>query len=322
MRTLQQLFDRWNELVPVGQARGLRVRPIRSLHENRAAGERRVAWLEAMVAPVGLNSQTFGVELEFVMPRTLSPDTLATLLTQAGVPTQVAMYGHSIPRDYWKIVTDGSLPHNGRELVSPPLQGQDGFDLLAKACRVLTSARVKITVSCGFHVHVGYRAGTVNWLRNTVKMYAHYTPAVESLVSASRRRHGSRSTWCQPVRYNAVTMDRALTAQEVVSAAYQTPRAGRHGTRYKAVNLESYWNYGTIEFRQHQGTVDARKAEMWVRFCLRLSTEAALTDTFNPAEHEATFEGLMGKVKATPAEVEYFTQRQVQLGGYNANQPR
>jgi Putative amidoligase enzyme len=314
MRTLQQLFVRWNELVPMAQARGLRVRPIRSLHENRAAGERRVSWLEAMVAPVGLGTQTFGVELEFVMPRNMNAYTLADTLTRAGIATQVQSYGHDVPRTFWKIVTDGSLPSNGRELVSPPLQDQDGFDKLALACRTLTAARVKITRSCGFHVHVQSRVNSVNWLRNTVKMYAHYTPAVETLVAPSRRR-SSNNAWCRPVNYNIGAMDRALTSEQVASAAYQTPRAGRHTTRYKTVNLESYWSYGTIEFRHHQGTVDARKAEMWVRFCLRLSAEAAEADNFNPAEHAPTFEGLMGKVKATPAEIEFFTQRQTQLGG-------
>jgi hypothetical protein len=317
MRDLRQLFDRWNELVPLAQARGLRVRPIRSLHENRAAGERRVSWLEAMVAPVGLNSQTFGVELEFILPQRVDAYGLANQLTAAGLVTEVQPYGHTVPRGKWKIVTDGSLPFNGRELVSPPLQGQSGFDALATACRVLTAARVKITRQCGFHVHVGQREGTVNWLRNTVKMYAHFGPAVETFLSPSRRRNGPLDIrrWCQPVQYNSAMMDRALTAEQVTRAAYQTPMRGRHGTRYKTVNLEAYWNYGTIEFRQHQGTVDARKAEMWVRFCLRLSAEAALSDTFNPAEHEPTFQALMGKVKATPAEVEYFTQRQTQLGG-------
>jgi hypothetical protein len=37
--------------------------------------------------------------------------------------------------------------------------------------------------------------------------------------------------------------------------------------RYQKLNLESLERHGTIEFRQHSGTVDAEKAVNWVRLC-------------------------------------------------------
>ena len=35
-------------------------------------------------------------------------------------------------------------------------------------------------------------------------------------------------------------------------------------TRYSAVNLQSLSKYGTVAFRQHQGTLNAKKIETWV----------------------------------------------------------
>lgn len=47
---LKQLFDEWNALVPTAEGLGLRVRALKSLHENVAAGEKRVAFLRAQIA--------------------------------------------------------------------------------------------------------------------------------------------------------------------------------------------------------------------------------------------------------------------------------
>lgn len=38
------------------------------------------------------------------------------------------------------------------------------------------------------------------------------------------------------------------------------------GSRYFKVNLMSFQRHGTIEFRQHSGTVNATKIANWVRF--------------------------------------------------------
>ena len=35
--------------------------------------------------------------------------------------------------------------------------------------------------------------------------------------------------------------------------------------RYRKLNMEAFWVHSTIEFRQHQGTLNADKAEHWIR---------------------------------------------------------
>jgi hypothetical protein len=50
---------------------------------------------------------------------------------------------------------------------------------------------------------------------------------------------------------------------------------GRHNeTRYCKLNLSSYRRHGTVEFRQHSGTLDAGKAKQWTMFCLRMIAAA------------------------------------------------
>ena len=43
-----------------------------------------------------------------------------------------------------------------------------------------------------------------------------------------------------------------------------------YGDRYYKVNAESYTRHKTIEFRQHQGSTNYKKIEMWVKFCAKL----------------------------------------------------
>ena len=45
--------------------------------------------------------------------------------------------------------------------------------------------------------------------------------------------------------------------------------------RYYKVNLQSLSRYGTIEFRQHNGTIDAEKILNWVSFCTQFVLASA-----------------------------------------------
>lgn len=56
------------------------------------------------------------------------------------------------------------------------------------------------------------------------------------------------------------------------------PGARRDGQgRYHKLNLVSLWVHGTIEFRQHSGTVDADKAVNWIELLMQFVNRAAVT---------------------------------------------
>lgn len=41
-------------------------------------------------------------------------------------------------------------------------------------------------------------------------------------------------------------------------------------SRYFKLNSQSYWRHGTVEFRQHSGTIEFEKIKNWLFFCARL----------------------------------------------------
>jgi hypothetical protein len=297
----EEMRHEWNTLVPQARALGVMVRPLTHFRGDRNVLRARLEQLRRQVAPFTpavFDSQgelTFGVEFEFHMPQGVSATLLAQKLTEVGVFCQAENYNHSV-RSFWKLVTDGSLGNytSGRELVSPILSGQSGFEAVRKALGVLTEVGCKITKNCGMHVHVGVRQREPVFFRRLLGAYARFEKVIDGFLAKSRR--GSVNQWCQPVR----TLDHLRhNTNEAIQNDY------RITTKYKKLNVSTFWRQGTVEFRHHQGTVEARKAEMWIRFCLRMVTAAERAD----AVEDMTLAGLMTYVAADETECQFFQDR-------------
>lgn len=219
-----------------------------------------------------LETLTFGTEIEHLIPTALGPHALAAKLTEAGVETHVQGYTH-MTTGYWKIVSDGSLQSQSGytpwELVSPILIGEPGLEQIKKVSAVLIAQGCKVNRSCGLHVHVGARDRQLPWFKNLLRLYAQFEPVIDTFLAQSRR--GAANAYCRPVRYQP-EMDRATNLSELANSYARD--VGYGARRYKKLNLESFSRHGTVEFRHHQGTIEAQKIINWVLFCLKLSAAA------------------------------------------------
>lgn len=305
LRTLQA---EWNELVPVAQARGIRrVRMLNAPLETIAYRRDKLEWLRSQIGVVGgFDSLTFGVEIECLFSSSNSMRSIATAISQAGVLCEVEHYNHS-RRGHWKVVTDASVS-GGCEIVSPPLRGESGFAQLRKVCDVLTSLRCRVNRSCGFHVHVGAGDWQIEHFKNLVKLYASAEDAIDSFMSPSRR--ASANTYCRSLKSRIRTdlLASATNVGQIAHAIRQTEGAAnaRGAGRFCKLNLQSFWQHGTVEFRQHQGTVEAIKAENWTRLCLRLVLTAKAGE-----KTVSSVEELLTAVQASDVERSYFSGRVV-----------
>jgi hypothetical protein len=231
-----------------------------------------------VVDSVDLSGLTFGVEFEFILPTDHNHHSMAQRLrNNTGIECHSEGYGHSTG-SYWKIVTDGSLGNyaKGAELVSPILRGEDGLRQVERMCDVLKAAGCKVSKKCGLHVHVGAADWTAATFRNLVSLYAAAEPAIDTFMAPSRRGANGGNGFCRALRINRNSLAQARTVDDVARAIGQMPgRAyARHGGRYHKVNMQSFWQHGTVEFRHHQGTVEADKSLHWIRLCLRMAVTA------------------------------------------------
>ncbi len=190
-------------------------------------------------------SRPFGIEIEAVG---IESSGLADELTAQGIPTRVEGYNHEL-RTHWKIVPDASV--HGRfpfELVSPKLYGQDGLDEVKRVMKIVRELGGRVNASCGMHVHHSAQGLNGKQSRMVSHFYSALFPCFDGIFALSRRH----SSWARLADPQAAT--------------HISDFDMRHGNRFMAVNLLALFKHGTIEFRQHQGTLNGTKATSWIVF--------------------------------------------------------
>jgi len=148
----------------------------------------------------------------------------------------------------------------------------------------------------------------VAFFKNLVALYNVAEPVVDSFLAPSRRGPFGGNGFCRSTSVNRAAMEAATTVEQVAAASGQdnTPYHARSSRRYRKLNLQSFWQHGTVEFRQHQGTVDADKACNWVRFCLRMALAARKGVTLTMGH---TLETLLSTLDANETETRFFLGR-------------
>lgn len=314
---LRYLQNEWNRLVPDAVAQGIRVREWTIVPTTARHGLRRLAWLKekmaanaARIAVVDgrlmivedielFGTKTFGVEIECYMPIGMTASSLAALIRQAGVNINAEVYNHAV-RPSWKIVTDGSLGDlsRGVEIVSPKLAGAEGFSDLVKVCNVLTAQRCKVSRKCGLHVHVDVRAETAQTVRRVAENYSWYQDVINKFLAPSRTNNQYAHNLSGTSSFRQCNSFR-----EVILSVGQDADNPRSHRRYRVVNFQQLNNYGTVEFRQHQGSVEADKIVNWVKFCMRFviaSRSASALSSRAPAALDNLMDmiGMQGEARA------------------------
>lgn len=236
---------------------------------------------------------TFGVEIEFLPATNLATtESLAAILsTQSGLSTRGAYRGTPTSRA-WKIVKDSSVRWQpsgpggaaeiGFEAVSPILREAD-FNQIDKVCRALSSIGARVNRTCGLHIHIGGPTLNVDVMKRLAVLYAEVEPWLDSLLPPSRRE--SRNSFCVSVKEH-INLQQVVGATTAADIAQGIARA----SRYTKLNFTSYWRHGTVEFRQHSGTIDPEKIKHWAWLCKQLLL-TAVRETSAPRVPPATNTG-------------------------------
>lgn len=186
-----------------------------------------------------------GVEVEFALDHEL--DAVVTSLEDQGLEGVIEGYNHEV-RDHWKVTTDSSC---GYELVSPILT-EATCRSITPAMRSVANAGGFITPSCGLHVHIELPGRDFDYGIPVAELYFDSYEMLqpmftdERLDSSFARILDDRDDWMEYLLDD----------------------------RYSAVNLQAIHRQGTVEFRQHQGTLNSRRAYAWLNLCDQLTHEA------------------------------------------------
>lgn len=203
----------------------------------------------------------FGVEIEC---KGLTQAQCADALVAAGINAVAVGYTHEVMAA-WKATSDASLHGVACEVVSPILRGEDGIAEMQRVMAALRAAGAHVDAQCGMHVHVGMEALTGHEIASLIDLYAARQTAVNTVLPGDRRRSQWARTLGTAFRQNVTGQFRRTG----------TVAVGYHGDRYRTVNVCAFPRYGTLEFRQHGGTLNGEKAAAWVRMLWAMATAAA-----------------------------------------------
>ena len=158
-----------------------------------------------------------------------------------------------VSRNEWRAESDSSLSMSfcgwdrvgSHEIISPIMQGVAGRKAILRVVKKLNQAGAKVDRSCGTHIHVGV-GHSARWARMSedkkmeigarmIEIYTHFMPVFDALSPNNRT--------CRGNSYVGVPS---------------------WNSRYSAVNLKAFINYGRVEFRQPGFTLNQKVIEMWL----------------------------------------------------------
>ncbi|MEO0392537.1 MAG: amidoligase family protein [Pseudomonadota bacterium] len=241
-----------------------------------------------------LSYRPYGVELE-VMPPSLHrlPEgddlhgKVARYLNQHGVPAMSKAEQDDSPRAVspatWSVVSDTTLRrnselHEGTEVVSPVLQGVTDMKKLRHVAQTLQDGGFTTNMLTGLHVH--HDANDLDmdgWKRLMVNFYL-AEPAFDRLVTLPRRGDNNPhalSTRRTPDMEELIEhFDDELTLGDLSRELFPGVRSNDD----LKLNVNAFAKHGTVEFRQHQGSICPDAIEHWVRLTQAFVDHAA----YNP----------------------------------------
>lgn len=219
--------------------------------------------VEPVVEPVEYRFRKFGVEIETFIKNSATFDSILSLIRENGITIiDRNHYVHDGIRN-WKTTSDASIhPEDGysvsREFVSPVITSEHKAREVMTIVTILNTFGVKVNNSCGYHVHLDIHDLTPKQVARIYKFYQAYEAEIDKFHQASRR--GNNAYYCGTLQSYTIP-ENPSSISEIARVVYD---------RHIKVNILAYTRQGTIEFRQHGGTIDPVKIMYWVKFCTRV----------------------------------------------------
>ena len=178
----------------------------------------------------------------------------------------------------WRATGDGSLDCDGVEFIGEPMNGDRLYNSIDELSRYLRTIGASTSRNCGLHVHVN----AIDLYHEELKGVLYVARKVEPLLYAMQPRSRRESRWCRPMRLNKRGIDIIDSNDSFVETWYEGDASTDkyHDSRYHGLNLHARVYLGTVEFRYHTGTINARKMKCWTEICTAIVDTGAYLSRF------------------------------------------
>ena len=218
-----------------------------------------------------MKNQKFGIEIEFTgMTRLQAARVIAKHFETSEHYDGGTYDAYSVTDSTnrkWKVVSDASIQATGGlnsrcELVSPICEYKD-IETIQEIIRLLRENGMKVNSSTGIHIHIDAKTHTAQSLKNLANIMASKEELLFEALDVNRER---LERWCK---------------------GHDEAHMHYSQTRYRALNLHSVWQKGTVEFRCFNSTTHAGKIKAYIQLCLAISHQAK-TQTGATRRHTQT----------------------------------
>ena len=201
--------------------------------------------------------------------------------------------------DKWVLGYDGTVRaygnsnhHFGVELTSCPIKFSE-LDNIKPILKSLKDGGATVNKSCGFHCHIDAKDLSTKDVKKIMINYLIYEEVIAFMHPYSRRWNAGYASSTRNVNTsqidnafrNATTNDLIKKIRRARNWEKLFLTCSSYDPRYVKLNIKGLYQYharfgpsqgrtGTIEFRQHGGTIDQDKIINWISFCYQLVESA------------------------------------------------
>lgn len=238
----------------------------------------REEFLEAM------KGQEFGIEVEF------------SYITRHRAEEVIGIALHNSDLlDYegrqWEVVYDGSIVPKKRDSfgdtvaasdeykceLNTPILGYNDIPLLQEVIRALRRAGAEPSELCGIHIHVSEKGHTPKSLRCLLNIFSQKE---DIFVEAFQIPDNRLFRYCSKVDeelIKVINRKKPKTLQDLERWWNE-----KCNSRYRMVNLDSFYSHKGVEFRFFNSTLHAGRIRAYIVFCLALSQKAKIMNRAVP----------------------------------------
>ena len=267
-----------------------------------------------------ITDRTFGIEIECFLnqDRMTFVDNFNAMSSEARKNQTIYFapdsYGYWL-RDKWVLGYDTTIRSHAEnqrvsvELTSCPIKFSE-LDSIKPIIKKLNDGGATVNKSCGFHCHIDAKDLSIKDVKKIMITYLIYEEVIAFMHPYSRRWNAGFAASTRSVNTseidnafrNATTNDLIKKIRRARNWEQLFLSCSGYDPRYVKLNIKGLYQYhtrtghssgrtGTIEFRQHGGTVDQEKMIAWITFCYQMveSARYAKCDSLQNDTHHVPF---------------------------------
>lgn len=189
----------------------------------------------------------------------------------------------------WDCVHDGSISAGSEFRLRTITNGDKLLSDVNSFCKTMKSKGYTVDDTCGVHMHIDFKEGNLDRLKNIINFYSRYEQFVYDVVGEERKSlrfsQSLRKTYRDGELYSSGSDLRFApladamnygNLKEFKTSFYQTEfyhdaeNYKYYDGRYSGFNVHSIFSNGTLELRYLRGTLNENYINNWIMFNLHI----------------------------------------------------